>query len=674
MATTAVNIACEGCTCNISYYNNNGVLQTGYCSNNSSVTVYANKAYSATLSQISTASGYTTPITFYYNRSNGSGYDGSETLSGSTRTISDLSFGRTLKLVATGATVTAHLKCGNGISSYRVYDSSGSSIAQITGTNSYTTLTLTKGAYYGLGGIVYEDGWSGIKWWYNSSSSYSYPNTSTTNPDYQLGSNYDRWGYFEATDYTDPTVYHSCIARAGTGVQSATVNGSSTASVKEGTTAAFRCSLKANYTWDGWYYSDTLQRYSYTKDLDVSVYEDLDLTAKATYNPPSYQVRAIAGTGVSWARVNGSSSAYVDEGDAATFTCSLLDGYSWVGWYENGQLAYSSRSPSLTIQSARTLTAVAEPITYTCYAYKGTGISTATVDNKSSTTASYGDTVTYRASVSYGYTWDGWYDNYGNLLSRERPYTHTVTENAYVTARATKNQYTVSAAAGAGVSSATVNGGTSASIGYGDTAQFRCTLQDDYTWVGWYEDGELAYSTKDLNLTIYSARTLTATAARTQHTAYAYSTGFGCCFSSVSVSPSSFTSGTTVTFTATLNPGYTFRGWYDSNGNRVSTSRTYTVTGGSSNITYYARADFAWTYDKQSGSSTISAEEFRRLQTYITQRNGASFSSQPNVGDAMTRNYYNLLRDAIGTGSTVVKFQVISAALLNMLRDNANGL
>lgn len=50
--------------------------------------------------------------------------------------------------------------------------------------------------------MQFEDGYSGIKWWYNSSASYSYPNVSTTNPDYILNTGYDRWGYFEATNYS----------------------------------------------------------------------------------------------------------------------------------------------------------------------------------------------------------------------------------------------------------------------------------------------------------------------------------------------------------------------------------------------------------------------------------------------------------------------------------------
>lgn len=843
MATTAVNVKCEGCSCNISYYNNNGVLQTSSCSNNSSITVYANKEYSVTLSQIYAVSGYTTPITFYYNRSNGSGYNGSETLSGTTRTISSLSFGRTFKLVATssgGSTIEAHLKCGQGIASYRLNDSNGSQVAKITTKSSYTTLTLTKGATYKLGNIVYEDGWSGIRWYYNSSSSHSSPNTSTTNPDYQLGSNYDRWGYFEATDYTDPTVYYTCYARAGTGVKSATCNSSTSAvSVEEGSTAQFRCSLNTNYDWGGWYYTDTGQLYSRKRNLNVSVYEDLDLTAKATYNPPSYTYyyrvnlyidgnlsdytnrsattastgysialstcqgyftiddkyefstavagdyctysrgyftvtstnsssrsicniyyltkrylcKAVKGIGIATATINGYSSSYVDYGGQAQYRCTLNDGYTWAGWYEDDMLLSTTKNLNLTIYTSRTLEAVATLNSYTCQAYKGTGIQNATVNGYTTAqTVNYGSTATFVATVATGYDWLGWYDADDNLISSSQTYKPTVTKNLYLTARAgikqfnctatagtgtnsatinnyytelnvdygasvtfrcsvntgytfdgwysgstrvstsqtytvssvtsnqrltskaTLNSYVVRATAGTGISAATVNDNSSITLNYGDTAQFRCSVRTGYQWDGWYSGSSRITTTQNYDWTVTSARTLEARATLIPHNAHAYSTGFGCCFSSVSVNKSSFVSGDSLTFTANLNTGYVFRGWYNASGTRVSTNRSYTFTAGDSDYTLYARADFAWTYDKSSGSSIISAEEFRRLQTYITQRNGASFSSQPNVGDAMTRDYYNMLKEAIGTGSTVIKFQVISAALLNALRDNANNL
>lgn len=698
MATTAVNVRCEGCTCNITYYNDSGTSVSEACSNNSSITVYANKSYKVTLSQVYTVSGYTKPITFYYNTSNGSGYDGHEPFSGTSRDVTNLSFGRTLKLVATssgGSTIEAHLKCGQGIASYRLNDSNGSQVAKITTKSSYTTLTLTKGATYKLGNIVYEDGWSGIRWYYNSSSSHSSPNTSTTNPDYQLGSNYDRWGYFEATDYTDPTVYYTCYARAGTGVKSATVNSSSSASIEKGSTAQFRCTLKANYEWLGWYYTDTGVLYSDTRNLNVTnLSTELDLTAKATYVPPTtyYTCAAAAYSGCSGMfssiTVNGESSVSVKEGNTAKWRYQIKSGYEFLGWY-NSDGAYISGSNPYTISSVSrntTLYAKAQAITYqyTIRAYR----------NQSSTDSIYkayytesGTSVSQAITMpscpwsqtgkSFSY-WSGNRSGTDGVYYAGKTYYFSSDQDLYAIWETDSYWQGADVVSGSsqGVDSVYVNdieGGTY--VDYGGTAVWKCTVNPGYTFAGWYNSNGTKISSNNpyTRSNVTSALTLYARINATTYSAYASSAGFGCCFSSVKVDKSSFTYGATVTFTADLNPGYTFRGWYNSSGTRVSTSRTYPVTG-TGNITLYARADFAWTYNKQSGSSTISAEEFRRLQTYITQRNGASFSSQPNVGDAMTKDYYNLLRNAIGTGSTVVKFQVISAALLNMLRDNANGL
>lgn len=128
-----------------------------------------------------------------------------------------------------------------------------------------------------------------------------------------------------------------------------------------------------------------------------------------------------------------------------------------------------------------------------------------------------------------------------------------------------------------------------------------------------------------------------------------------------------------MTFTANLNTGYTFRGWYNASGTRVSTSRSYTATV-TGNITLYARADVQWTYEKSEGSYRISAEEWTRLQTYITQRNGANFTYTATAGASLSANLYNDTRNGIGTGATVSKGQAITAALLNALITNANNL
>ena len=505
----------------------------------------------------------------------------------------------------------------------------------------------------------------------------------------QTGYNWDGWyeddmqlSTKQSLDLTNVSVSRSlqaratiktftCTASKGTGIATATVNGKASDTVNYYSTATFTATVSNGYTWDGWY-NTSGTRVSTAVTYKPTITSNLTLVAKATIN--RYTATATKGTGIASATVNNAASVTVNYGTDVTFRCSMSTGYDFDGWYEDDMLLSSKQSLTLTIHLNRTLQARAKIKSYTVAAYKGTGISSATVNNKSSDTVNHNGTATFKATVSTGYTWLGWYDSEDNQISVAQTYTATVTSNIYLTARAQINSYTVTASKGTGISAATVNGKTSDTVQYGGTAQFRATVSDDFTWSGWYEDDQLVTTTKNYDISIYKARTLQARAAANQHNASASSTGFGCCFSSVKTNKSKFVNGESITFTATLNTGYSFRGWYDSSGNRVSTSRSYTMTGGKSDITLYARGNFEWTYSKSTGTGTISAEEFKRLQTFITQRNSATFSSQPQVGEAMSAAYYNTLKDAIGWGSTVVKYQAISAALLNALRDNANSI
>jgi len=64
------------------------------------------------------------------------------------------------------------------------------------------------------------------------------------------------------------------------------------------------------------------------------------------------------------------------------------------------------------------------------------------------------------------------------------------------------NRYDFSATAGSGVSSASVSSAT----GYdGDTIQYRCVLANGATWHGWYLNGSLYSSAKDLDVTVNGA-------------------------------------------------------------------------------------------------------------------------------------------------------------------------
>lgn len=258
----------------------------------------------------------------------------------------------------------------------------------------------------------------------------------------------------------------------------------------------------------------------------------------------------------------------------------------------------------------------------------------------------------------------------------------------------TTNTYTVGAsttpAYSAMFKALYVNGTTGVkTVTYGGSAVLSYEMNYGYDFDGWYSDSGLTnrvgtgatYTVSNVTANTF----IYAKAKKKTYTCAASSSGYGCCFSSVSVSKTTAEYNESVTFTANVKTGYVFRGWYNASGTRVSTSTSYSqnIT---ENTTLYARASVEWTYGnkdsssgltlKFSGGYQISAEEWTRLQTYINQRRSSNYSYgyTANTGEYLLADLYNDTRKAIGTGSTVTKGQRVSAALLNALITNANNL
>ena len=151
-------------------------------------------------------------------------------------------------------------------------------------------------------------------------------------------------------------------------------------------------------------------------------------------------------------------------------------------------------------------------------------------------------------------------------------------------------QYSCAASkAGNGVKNVSVS---NASLYAGETVTFSAELYNGANFDGWYSDesctqlvsSNLTYSTTAADLTLYAKATIDAVV-------YNCSAVAGENIASASVSDDSVVSGDSVTFTAQLNAGCLFDGWYSdsSYSTLVSTSNPYTTTI-TSNTTLYAKA------------------------------------------------------------------------------------
>ena len=263
--------------------------------------------------------------------------------------------------------------------------------------------------------------------------------------------------------------------------------------------------------------------------------------------------------------------------------------------------------------------------TYTASVAKGTGISTATVNsNATSVTVNSGTTVSYAATVSTGYSFSGWY-NGGTLVSSANPYSHKVTANITLTAKATANSYTITAVKGDYISSVSGSG----TYTYGTSCTLKAvinstTAQYSYTFDGWYDGSTRVSTNTSYTFTVSAGKTYTAKATRILRS-YAVSLAKNTYVSSVS-GAGTYNYGTNVTITATLPANtnqyaYTFNGWYNDSNTLVSSSLNYQFTVG--------------------GAVSLTAKATRTTRTYTATANGSTGGTANVDGQSSKTVNYN---------------------------------
>lgn len=172
-------------------------------------------------------------------------------------------------------------------------------------------------------------------------------------------------------------------------------------------------------------------------------------------------------------------------------------------------------------------------------------------------------------------------------------------------------QYSCSAnAVGNGIQSVSVS---NSSPYEGDTVTFTPKLVNGATWDGWYSDAECTqlvsteqnYTTSAADLTLYAKATIDAVVYNCSAVADEN-------IASASVSDESVVSGESVTFTAQLNEGCLFDGWYSdsSYSTLVSTSNPYTTTITSDTTLYAKGTKISYSVSvgtAEHGTATVSA-------------------------------------------------------------------
>ena len=230
------------------------------------------------------------------------------------------------------------------------------------------------------------------------------------------------------------------------------------------------------------------------------------------------------------------------------------------------------------------------------------------------------ETITATATAKDGFTFEGWYDAEGNLVTTNTTYTYTETKESVNTYYArfsgsVKQTYIRQVKNGDTFEDTTDDKiGTLGRYEYIDAPGMPISSTakagSGYKFVGWYDstgnkvadkmlinDGATISYTTTGNATYY-ARFQTAYtvkfAAQTKQKDGSFKTDT--VGGKVSVASVTDVDGTTASSIATANSGYKFLGWYDSSGKQLSTNTTYstTTTSATNNVTYYARFEIVY--------------------------------------------------------------------------------
>ena len=256
-------------------------------------------------------------------------------------------------------------------------------------------------------------------------------------------------------------------------------------------------STNNGYTWLGWYKGDEKVSNEQTYTFTMS---DSDLAFTAKWSKTTISVSSSSAGSVS-----GLSSTY-KVGDKVTITAVTNTGYTWDGWYLNGEKVSSDLQYEIQITE--------EPLNYVA-TWKYYTLTTSRNISAAGTVNSYwnqkvtvGDSVELVANTNKGYTWLGWYDG-ETLISSETTFTYEMpAESKTLIAKWT--YYTLSTQTNDS-EAGTYTDLSDKKVTVGDSIELIASTNDGYTWLGWY-DGETLLSSETTFTYVMTAESKTMTA------------------------------------------------------------------------------------------------------------------------------------------------------------------
>ena len=287
------------------------------------------------------------------------------------------------------------------------------------------------------------------------------------------------------------------------------------------------------------------------------------------------------------------------------------------------------------------------------------------------------ETITATATAKKGFTFEGWYDASGKLITTNTTYTYTETKESvntyYARFSGSVTQTYIRQVKNGDTWEDTTDDkiGTLGRYTYTDAPGMpissTATAGTGYKFVGWYDStgnkvadtmltnngATISYTTTG-DATYYARFETTYTvkfAAQTKQANGSFKTDT--VGGKVSMASVTDVDGTAASSKATANSGYKFLGWYDKDGKQLSTNATYstTTTSATNGVTYYARFEIVY-------NPTVESKVYL---SFVAESEGTQIPSAfdgRNAGTGKNTNDYGLDNKFGNTISTGFKYSL----------------
>ncbi len=223
----------------------------------------------------------------------------------------------------------------------------------------------------------------------------------------------------------------------------------------------------------------------------------------ANFNANTYTVTVSANPSNGGTVTGGGTFTY---GQSCTVTTTVNSGFTFINWTENGSFVSSNPSYTFTVTGNHSLVAHFTENPLPMYTITVTPKPEEGGIVRGGGTYQEGQSCTVNAIANPGFTFVNWTENEAEVSTNVN-YSFTVTGNRNLVANFSANNYVISASVNPTEGGSIIGAGTYA---YGVEITLRATLNEDYTFVNWTENGVVVSEEQDYTFTVTDNRTLVA--------------------------------------------------------------------------------------------------------------------------------------------------------------------